>query len=169
MPPHLKIRECFGCRIAVRQPKFYEGDEETPWCEGCFVTSEQLEELKKTMPCWASLVRPASAEKKKIRLVSKATPPTSHTAAAPSAAVADAPPKDSPKEPPVVQKKKPVLLKKVREAAVAVAPVAVAVAVAEPAAAPLNVAKAKKKPVLLKKPQPPTSTHTAPGAPVQSS
>ncbi len=144
MSSKIAMKECYGCRISVRQPLYYDGDGETAWCSECFVTEEQLEAARRSMPCWQAL---AEKPKKKvaIRLVKASVAAAPSTvAAAPS--LAAAPPSEPSAQlapassPPLVQKakKKPVLMAKVP-----------AVLAAPPSALPAQ--PQKKKPVFLKK------------------
>ena len=73
-------RICYGCCIETVAVNFYEGDTETPWCNDCFVTDEELAELQRQMPfCQkkkikvrlAAAVPDPKPKKIKIRLVTK--------------------------------------------------------------------------------------------------
>jgi hypothetical protein len=140
IPPFSKmptpvLKSCLGCGKDVPQPKYYEDDSVTPWCVECFVTEEQLEEMKKTMPCWIDFKGAATvAVPKKIRLISK--PASGPSGAAVQTTVAA--PQKKPGKKLVGQESAP--------ADASLTPVA--------AAAPLPLPPQKKKPVLLKKPQP---------------
>lgn len=156
--PKPVMKYCFGCGKDLPQPKYYEGDTETPWCVDCFVTEEQLEKLRETMPCWLEMNSKA-LPKKQIRLTQKTSSEASGAVAQSTEAVPSPPQKkksgkklvsqeSAPADAsPPPQKKKPVLLMKKPQAQ----PTEVAAVPSESAEAAVQV---KKKPVLLKKKTP---------------
>ncbi len=154
MSSKIAMKECYGCRISVRQPLYYDGDGETAWCSECFVTEEMLEAARAQMPCWQGLIEKPK-KKVAIRLVKAsvaAVPPTVAVAPSsePSAQLAPA------SSPPLVQKakKKPVLMAKTSVAPsvpLAAPSVPLAAPSVPPSAPPAQPQAQKKKPVLLKK------------------
>lgn len=59
-------RICYGCVVETSAVNFYDGDTETPWCNDCFVTDEELAELQSKMPF-------CQKKKIKVRVVSALT------------------------------------------------------------------------------------------------